>query len=411
MAVAATAARKSGQDVQQFNFYWEGKDRSGRMLKGEMRASGDALVQATLRRQGIQVVKVRKQNRRALGKVSEKDISLFTRQLATMLRAGVPLLQSFEIVAKGSSNPAVSRLLNDVRTDVETGSSLQTAFSRRPQHFDALYCNLVGAGESAGILDTLLDRLATYKEKLLALKSKIRSALFYPVAVVAVAFLITAIIMIFVVPQFKDLFSSFGAELPFPTLVVIAISDFFVHYWYIIFGGLFLGIWGFLKAWKRSVSMQMTMDRLLLRMPIFGALMHKAATARWARTLSTMFAAGVPMVDALDSVAGAAGNYVFYEATKRIQNDVNTGSSLTVAMQSTGVFPNMLLQMTSIGEESGSLDAMLTKVADFYEAEVDDAVDAISSLIEPAIMVILGGLIGGLVIAMYMPIFKMGSVV
>ncbi len=410
MAIAA-AARKGAQDIQQSNFYWEGKDRTGRLLKGEMRASGDAVVQATLRRQGIQVVRVRKQSRRALGKVSEKDISLFTRQLATMLRAGVPLLQAFEIVSKGSSNPAVARLLTDVKTDVETGSSLQTAFSKRPQYFDTLYCNLVGAGEAAGILDTLLDRLATYKEKLLALKSKIRSALFYPVAVIAVAILITAVIMIFVVPQFKDLFSSFGAELPFPTRVVMAISDFFVHYWYLIFGALIGGIWAFMTAWRRSPQMQMVMDRAMLKIPVFGDLLHKAATARWSRTLSTMFAAGVPMVDALDSVAGTAGNHVFYQATKRIQADVNTGTSLTLAMQSTGVFPNMLLQMAAIGEESGSLDAMLTKVADFYEEEVDDAVSAISSLIEPAIMVILGTLIGGLVVAMYMPIFKMGSVV
>lgn len=408
---AVAAPRKGAQDVQQSNFYWEGKDRTGRLLKGEMRASGDAVVTATLRRQGIQVVRVRKQSRRSLGKVTEKDISLFTRQLATMLRAGVPLLHAFDIVAKGSANAAVSRLLNDVRTDVETGSSLQAAFAKRPQYFDTLYCNLVGAGEAAGILDTLLDRLATYKEKLLALKGKIRSALFYPVAVIAVAIIITAVIMIFVVPQFKDLFSSFGAELPLPTRVVMAVSDLFVRYWWIIFGVLIGGIWAFLTAWKRSPQMQMVMDRGLLKVPVFGPLMHKAATARWSRTLSTMFAAGVPMVDALDSVAGAAGNHVFYQATKRIQADVNTGTSLTLAMQSTGIFPNMLLQMAAIGEESGSLDAMLTKVADFYEAEVDDAVSAISSLIEPAIMVILGTLIGGLVVAMYMPIFKMGSVV
>ena len=415
MAVAApvrkTPAKTASSDVQQYNFYWEGKDRSGRQLKGEMRASGDAVVTATLRRQGIQVKRVRRQSRRAMGNVSEKDIALFTRQLATMLRAGVPLLQSFEIVAKGSSNPAVSRLLTDVRTDVETGSSLQTAFSRRPQHFDQLYCNLVGAGEAAGILDTLLDRLATYKEKLLALKSKIRSALFYPTAVIGVAILITAVIMIFVVPQFKELFASFGADLPFPTLVVIALSDFFVHYWLVMLVLAVAGGYAFFTAWKRSERMQMVMDRLMLRIPIFGPLLHKAATARWARTLSTMFAAGVPMVEALESVAGAAGNNVFYQATKSIQADVSTGSSLTVAMQATGIFPNMLLQMASIGEESGSLDSMLTKVADFYEGEVDDAVSAISSLIEPAIMVILGGLIGGLVIAMYMPIFKMGSVV
>lgn len=414
MATAASTRKPTPKlvgDVQQFNYYWEGKDRSGRLLKGEMRASGDAVVTATLRRQGINVVKVRRQGRRSLGKVGEKDIALFTRQLATMLRAGVPLLQSFEIVSKGSSNPAVSRLLTDVRTDVETGSSLQTAFARRPQHFDALYCNLVGAGEAAGILDTLLDRLATYKEKLLALKSKIRSALFYPAAVIAVAFLITFVIMIYVVPQFKELFSSFGAELPFPTRVVIAISDGVVKWWWLILLLVFGGLWAFFTAWRRSERMQVVMDRLMLRLPLFGPLLHKAATARWARTLSTMFAAGVPMVEALESVAGAAGNNVFYQATKQIQADVSTGSSLTVAMQTTGIFPNMLLQMATIGEESGSLDAMLTKVADFYEGEVDDAVNAISSLIEPAIMVVLGGLIGGLVIAMYMPIFKMGAVV
>ena len=410
MAVAA-ASRKVAQEVAQTNFYWEGKDRAGRLLKGEMRASGDAVVQATLRRQGIQVVRVRKQSRRAMGSVTEKDIALFTRQLATMLRAGVPLLQAFDIVSKGSSNPAVSRLLTDIRTDVETGSSLQTAFSKRPQYFDALYCNLVGAGESAGILDTLLDRLATYREKLLALKSKIRSALFYPVAVIAVAIVITAVIMIWVVPQFKDLFAGFGAELPLPTRIVMAISDVFVKYWYIGFAAAFGGGYAFMTAWKRSPRMQMVMDRGLLRLPVFGDLLHKAATARWARTLSTMFAAGVPMVEALDSVAGAAGNHVFYQATKQIQQDVSTGTGLTISMQATGIFPNMLLQMTSIGEESGSLDTMLTKVADVYEGEVDDAVAAISSLIEPMIMVVLGGLIGGLVVAMYLPIFKMGSVV
>jgi len=409
MATGAVARQR--ETVREFLYLWEGRDKGGRIVRGEMRAGGESVVAASLRRRGVLATRIKKQTLPRGRKISMKDLALFTRQLSTMLRAGVPLMQCFDIVGRGHSNPSMSRLLNDIRMDVETGTSLQTAFARRPQYFDALYCNLVGAGESAGILDTLLDRLATYKEKLLALKSKIRSALFYPIAVIAVAILITAIIMIFVVPQFKDLFSSFGAELPFPTRVVMAISDFFVHYWYIIFGLMVGGGWAFLTAWRRSPQMQMVMDRAMLRIPVFGDLLHKAATARWARTLSTMFAAGVPMVDALDSVAGAAGNHVFYQATKRIQADVNTGTSLTLAMQTTGIFPNMLLQMAAIGEESGSLDAMLTKVADFYEEEVDDAVSAISSLIEPAIMVILGTLIGGLVVAMYMPIFKMGSVI
>jgi type IV pilus assembly protein PilC len=299
----------------------------------------------------------------------------------------------------------------DLKNEVETGNSLNAAFRKYPLYFDALYCNLVGAGEQAGILDSLLDRLATYKEKILAIKSKIKAALFYPVSIIVVAFIITAIIMIFVIPAFKELFSNFGADLPAPTLMVMAISDFFVEWWWAIFGGVGGGVWFFFYTWKRSVKMQIVMDRLILKVPVFGPLVRKATIARWTRTLSTMFAAGVPLVEALDSVAGAAGNHVYYEATKKIQHEVSTGTSLTAAMTNTDVFPNMVLQMVAIGEESGALDGMLSKVADFFEQEVDDAVEALSSLMEPMIMVVLGVLIGGMVIAMYLPIFKMGQAV
>jgi type IV pilus assembly protein PilC len=328
-----------------------------------------------------------------------------------MMKAGVPLLQAFDIVGKGHSNPAVAKLLGDIKADVETGSSLSTSFRRYPLYFDALFCNLVGAGEQAGILDTLLDRLATYKEKIMAIKGKIKSALFYPISIIVVAFVITAVIMIFVIPAFKTLFEGFGADLPAPTLIVMAISDFFVTWWWAIFGAIGGGLWFFFYTWKRSEKMQSTMDRLTLKLPIIGDVIRKATIARFSRTLATMFTAGVPLVEALDSVAGASGNRVYYDATKRIQSEISTGTSLTVAMQNSQVFPNMVLQMTAIGEESGALDSMLSKVADFYEAEVDDAVDAMSSLMEPVIMVVLGVLIGGLVIAMYLPIFKMGQAV
>lgn len=398
--------------TKEVTYAWEGTDKKGKRIKGEMKASGEAFVNATLRRQGINVIKVKKQSGLAKsGKVTDKDVTLFTRQLATMMKAGVPLLQAFDIVGKGHSNPAVSKLLGDIKADVETGSSLSTAFRKYPLHFDNLFCNLVGAGEQAGILDSLLDRLATYKEKILAIKSKIKSALFYPVSIIVVAFVITAVIMIFVIPAFKELFSSFGADLPAPTLVVMAISDFFVEFWWAIFGSLGGGLWFFFYTWKRSEKMQATMDRILLKLPLFGELIRKATIARFARTLSTMFAAGVPLVEALDSVAGASGNRVYYDATKRIQSEISTGTSLTVSMQNSEVFPNMVLQMVAIGEESGALDSMLSKVADFYEGEVDDAVEALSSLMEPIIMVVLGTLIGGLVVAMYLPIFKMGQVV
>jgi type IV pilus assembly protein PilC len=376
-----------------------------------MRAGGTAVVNATLRRQGILVTKVKKQRIGRRGKVTEKDVALFTRQLATMMKAGVPLLQSFEIVTKGAANPAVAKLLNEIKLEVETGSPLATAFRKFSLHFDALYCNLVQAGEQAGILENLLDRLATYKEKILAIKSKIKSALFYPLAIIAVAFIIVAVIMIFVIPAFKQVFTSFGADLPAPTLLVMSISDWFVAYWYIIFPAVGGGVYGFLESWKRSLAVQIFMDRAILRVPVFGDLVKKSSIARWTRTLSTMFAAGVPLVEALESVGGAAGNYIYMVATKQIQQEVSTGTSLTVAMQNSGVFPSMVIQMCSIGEETGALDAMLGKVADFYEQEVDDAVAALSSLMEPMIMVVLGTLIGGMVIAMYLPIFKLGQAV
>lgn len=408
MATATAAMRK---DVKEYNFLWEGKDKTGKIMKGEMRAGGEAVVTSSLRRQGITVLKVKRQRGGFGGKVTEKDISIFTRQLATMMKAGVPLLQAFDIVGKGHSNPAVAKLLMDIKNEVETGNSLSAAFRKYPLHFDALYCNLVGAGEAAGILDSLLDRLATYKEKIIAIKSKIKSALFYPISIIVVAFVITAVIMIFVIPAFKELFENFGADLPAPTLMVMAMSDFFVQNWFLIFGAIGFGGWFFFYTWKRSLKMQMIMDKLMLKLPIFGAIIRKATIARWTRTLATMFAAGVPLVEALDSVAGASGNYVYFQATKKIQGEVSTGTSLTVAMQNAEVFPNMVLQMVSIGEESGALDAMLSKVADFFEAEVDDAVEALSSLMEPIIMVVLGVLIGGMVVAMYLPIFKMGQAI
>lgn len=405
MATIAAVDKK----VKEFNFLWEGKDRTGKTIKGEMRAAGAVVVTSTLRKQGIRVVKITKA--KTGGKITDKDITLFTRQLATMMKSGVPLLQAFDIVGKGHSNRAVGKLLMDIKSEVETGSSLANAFKKYPLYFDSLFCNLVAAGEAAGILDGLLDRLATYKEKIQAIKGKIKSALFYPVSIIVVAFVITAVIMIFVIPAFKELFQGFGADLPAPTLMVMTISDFFVEYWWAIFGGISGGLYTFFYIWKRSAAMQRVMDRLVLRLPIFGEVIRKATIARWSRTLSTMFAAGVPLVEALNSVAGAAGNQVYYEATKNIQNEVSTGSSLVDAMMATNVFPSMVLQMVSIGEESGSLDAMLSKIADFFEAEVDDAVEALSSLMEPLIMVVLGTLIGGMVVAMYLPIFKMGQVV
>ena len=345
---AIASKRDTGKDVKLYNFAWTGKDKAGKVVRGEVRAGGEHVVLAQLRRQGIQVTGVKKVSQRGGKRITDKDITIFTRQLAVMMKAGVPLLQAFDIVGRGHGNPSVGKLLLDIKTDVETGSSLSQAFRKYPSYFDQLFCNLVGAGEQAGILDSLLERLATYKEKILAIKGKIKSALFYPTAVIVVASVVTAVIMIWVIPVFKDLFKNFGADLPGPTLVVMAISDFFVANWW----------------WMLVVS-----------------------------------------------VGGAAGNYVYYAATKQIQSEVATGTNLTAAMTNTNQFPSMVLQMTAIGEESGALDAMLGKVADFFEQEVDEAVESLSSLMEPMIMVILGGLIGGIVVAMYLPIFKMGQAI
>ncbi|MFO1265924.1 MAG: type II secretion system F family protein [Rubrivivax sp.] len=406
MATAALA--KSSKEAI---FEWEGKDKNGKIVRGEIRAGGEAVVSASLRRQGILVNKIKKRRTSGGRAIKQKDIAIFTRQLATMMKAGVPLLQAFDIVARGAANPRMGKLLNDIRSDVETGTSLSAAFRKHPLHFDSLYCNLVEAGEAGGILEALLDRLAIYQEKTLAIKQKIKSALMYPIAVIVVAFVVLTVIMIWVIPAFEEVFKSFGADLPAPTMFVITLSKFFVSYWWAIFTLLFGGLWFFFESWKRSEKMQKSMDRLLLKVPVFGDLINKSVIARWTRTLSTMFAAGVPLVEALDSVGGASGNAVYAEATEQIQKDVSTGSALTTAMTATGVFPTMVLQMAAIGEESGSLDHMLSKAAEFYEEEVDEMVKGLSSLMEPFIIVILGVLIGGIVISMYLPIFKLGAVV
>ncbi len=397
--------------IPDFVYEWEGKDRGGKPVKGEIRAAGENQVKASLRRQGVLPTKIKKRRMRSGKSIKPKDIAIFTRQLATMMKAGVPLLQAFDIVGRGNPNASVTKLLNDVRSDVETGTSLSAAFRKYPLYFNALYCNLVEAGEAAGILEALLDRLAVYMEKTEAIKSKIKSALMYPASVVVVAFVVVAVIMIFVIPAFKEVFSSFGADLPAPTLFVMAISEFFVKYWWLIFGVIGGGIYFFLQAWKRSEKMQKVMDRILLKVPVFGALIEKSCIARWTRTLSTMFAAGVPLVEALDSVGGASGNSLYADATTKIQQEVSTGTSLTAAMSNANLFPSMVIQMTAIGEESGSVDHMLGKAADFYEAEVDEMVAGLSSLMEPIIIVFLGTLIGGIVVSMYLPIFKLGQVV
>ncbi|MGV8803968.1 MAG: type II secretion system F family protein [Polaromonas sp.] len=404
----ATAASKG---IKEFVFEWEGKDRGGKQVRGEIRAAGENQVKVSLRRQGVLATKIKKRRMRSGKSIKPRDIAIFTRQLATMMKAGVPLLQAFDIVGRGNPNASVTKLLNDVRTDVETGTSLSAAFRKYPMYFNALYCNLVEAGEAAGILEALLDRLAVYMEKTEAIKSKIKSALMYPISVVVVAFVVVAVIMIFVIPAFKSVFSSFGADLPAPTLFVIAISEFFVAYWWLIFGGIGGGLYFFMQAWKRSEKMQKVMDRLLLKLPVFGPLIEKSVIARWTRTLSTMFAAGVPLVEALDSVGGASGNSLYADATEKIQQEVSSGTSLTAAMGNVNLFPSMVLQMCAIGEESGSVDHMLGKAADFYEAEVDEMVAGLSSLMEPIIIVFLGTLIGGIVVSMYLPIFKLGQVV
>jgi type IV pilus assembly protein PilC len=406
----ATVARREVKTKEQ-TFLWEGVDRNNKPSRGELRAVSETVATTTLRRQGIRVVKIKRQAFRGGRSVNEKDITFFTRQLATMLRAGVPLLQAFDIIARGHSNARFSRLMMDIKNKVETGSSLSQAFREYPKHFDALYCNLVQAGETAGMLDAILDRLATYMEKILAIKGKIKSALFYPITVLVVALVVTWIIMVFVIPSFKSVFASFGANLPWLTLLVIAISDFFVKWWWAIFIITAATLVALRLAFKRSEALRYLVHRYSLKIPIIGTILEKATIARWTRTLQTMFAAGVPLVESLDAVGGASGNMVYIAATKRIQTDVSTGTSLTNAMGAVNLFPSMVIQMTQIGEESGSLDNMLGKIADFYEREVDDAVAALSSLLEPVMIVFLGIFVGGLVVAMYLPIFKLGAVI
>jgi type IV pilus assembly protein PilC len=412
MATTAASRAAAQRDVTKTHiFVWEGVDRNNRVVRGEIRAATESVVSNQLRRQGIKPGKIKKQTFSGGGSIKEKEIALFTRQLATMIKAGVPMLQSFEIAARSSNNGKLARLLFSIKADVEGGSSLSAAFRKQPKYFDDLYCNLVAAGEAAGILDSIMDRLAVYKEKIIAIKSQIKSALFYPTAVIAVAVIVVAVIMWFVIPAFKQVFSSFGATLPWLTEMMINISDWFVNYWWIVVG-VMVGIpMVFLYFWRRVPAISHWIDRVVLKLPVFGTILQKAAIARWARTLSTMFAAGVPMVEALNTVAGAAGNHVYFLATKKVQTEVSTGTNLTAAMAGAKVFPTMAMQMTQIGEETGALDNMLGKVADFYEREVDDAVAAMSSLIEPILIVFLGVIIGTIVIAMYLPIFKLGSVV
>jgi type IV pilus assembly protein PilC len=407
----ATATAASRRDVKEYTYLWEGVDRSNRQVRGESKAASVTVVTTNLRRQGIRIVKIKRQTFRGGRKVNEKDITFFTRQLATMLRAGVPLLQSFEIVARGHSNARFSRLMMEIKNKIEAGSSMSQAFREHPGHFDTLYCNLVAAGEASGTLDAILDRLATYKEKMLAIKAKIKSALFYPISVIVVAIVVVWIIMVWVIPAFKKVFQNFGADLPAPTLLVMAISEWVVTWWWLVFMIILGIIVGSGILLRRSAAFRYAFDRLSLKIPIIGEILQKATIARWTRTLQTMFAAGVPLVESLDAVGGASGNAVYMQATKKIQTEVSTGTSLTNSMTNTGLFPNMVLQMIQIGEESGSLDNMLGKIADFYEREVDDAVAALSSLLEPIIIVFLGVVIGGLVIAMYLPIFKLGQVV
>lgn len=399
-------------DTKEKTYVWSGKDKKGKNVKGEIKGVSEALVKVALRTRGvISIDKIKVQKFKSGKKIKPEDVAVFTRQLSTMMKAGVPLLSSFDIVANGHNNPSVTKLLYDLKHEIETGSSLSDAFAKYPKYFDKLYCNLVGAGEKAGILEMILDRLALYQEKMLGIKSKIKKALMYPVAVIAVALVVTSIIMIFVVPSFENVFSAFGAELPGPTLFVMALSKFFVNNWYFIFGGLFAAIWGFGYARKNVKSFDEGIQRMSLKAPVFGSILEKSAVARWCRTLATMFAAGVPLVESLDSVAGASGNIVYENATYQIQTEVATGTGLTYSMQQTEVFPNMLIQMAMIGEESGTLDVMLNKVAEFYEEEVDDSVNALSSLMEPFIIAFLGVVVGGLVVAMYLPIFKMASTV
>ncbi len=395
-------------------FVWEGTDKKGSKIKGELEGPNEAIVKADLRRQGINPLKVRKKPKPLFGgkkKITTKDIAIFSRQLATMMSAGVPLVQAFEIVGRGHENPAMQDLILSIKGDIEGGTNLADSLAKHPLYFDSLFVNLVRAGEQAGALETLLDKIATYKEKTEALKAKIKKALMYPAAVIVVAFIVSAILLIFVVPQFEELFRGFGADLPAFTQFVIHLSEIFQAYWYLIFGGIGIAAVALVQANKRSATFRYRRDIVALKAPIIGDLLRKSAIARFARTLSTMFAAGVPLVEAMESVAGATGNALYAQATLKMRDDTASGTQLQASMRSTNLFPNMVVQMVAIGEESGSLEDMLAKVADFYEQEVDNLVDGLSSLLEPLIMAILGVLVGGLVIAMYLPIFKMGQVV
>jgi len=413
-----TSARrtKAAKAPKQFNFKWEGADKKGQKLKGEMTAETPAVIKAQLRKQGISPIKVNKAAQPLFGgnrgkPIEPADVAMFSRQIATMMKAGVPLVQSFDIIGRGHEKPSVQDLLLSVKADIESGQTMADSLRKHPKEFDDLFCDLVGAGEQSGSLESMLDRIATYKEKTEALKSKIKKALNYPIAVVVIALIVTTILLVKVVPQFREIFQGFGADLPAFTLFVISISDFMVAYWWMFLFGIIAFVFTYKKMLGNSKSMRDRQDKALLKAPVIGEILHKSAIARFARTLSTTFAAGVPLVEALDSAAGASGNALYRDAILKIKNDVTTGMQMNMAMQSTGVFPNMIVQMIAIGEESGSIDAMLSKVADIYEQQVDDAVDGLSTLIEPIIMSVLGVLVGGLIIAMYLPIFQMGNVV
>jgi len=395
-------------------YAWEGLDKKGTKLTGEITGHNPALVKAQLRKQGINPTKVRKKSVSIFGKgkkIKPLDVAFFSRQMATMMKAGVPLLQSFDIISEGHDNPNMRKLVDDIKQEVAAGHSFATALRQKPLYFDDLFCNLVDAGEQAGALETLLDRVATYKEKTESLKAKIKKAMTYPIAVVVVAFIVTGILLLKVVPQFQTIFEGFGAELPAFTLMVIGLSKIVQDYWWMLLGGIVLSIFLFRRAYRTSEKFRNGLDRALLKVPVIGPLLYKSAVARYARTLSTTFAAGVPLVEALDSVAGATGNVVFKNAVNKVKQDVSTGMQLNFSMRSTGVFPMLAIQMTAIGEESGALDSMLDKVATYYEDEVDNMVDSLTSLMEPMIMAFLGVIVGGLVIAMYLPIFKLGQVV
>jgi len=415
-SLKAKGGAKADAGLKRVEFQWEGKNRSGAKASGVREAVSEAMLRALLRREGIHVTKVKKKTKSMFEGFSKpailtSDISIFSRQLATMMSAGVPLVQSFEIVGKGHENPSMRELIFKIKNSVEAGGTLAEALREHPDNFDDLFCNLVEAGEQAGILESLLDKIATYKEKSESMRKKIKKALSYPIAVIIISFIITAILMIFVVPVFGDMFKEFGADLPVPTQVVVAISDAFVANWHIIFGGVFIAMTIFKEAKKRSVKFKHITERISLKLPLFGEILTKSAIARFARTLATMFAAGTPLVESMDSVAGATGNIVYYEAIMKVKEEISTGVQLGPSLEDTHVFPNMVIQMITIGEESGAIDTMLNKVADFYEEEVDNAVDSLSSLMEPMIMAFLGIVIGGLVVAMYLPIFKMGAVV